>query len=598
MFPNDLFLHEFSTGNLRYFYLLLMRTTAAIFGLPLGLFALYAFFYGLTVWAWFCISRKVFESYVPGLFFALMLAFHTVGKIAGNNIVETLILPRTVGLTACWWALYFTCLRNARLGAFLAALVLAVGAYAHLLVPLQFWPALSLWILVKRRREGLVPVVILGATFLALVAPSVLKTHDVIESYASSSDPDSLLLWAYVRAPHHMAISTWGNELTELAAFMALWAIVWWPLRRTHREGWQFGLLAMIIAAILVAAAFITVWRPTERILLAQPFRLAVPMRAVIYLLIAYHITGLIQRQTLWSCARATALVVCGLEREIFLCVLIGEMVIVLLERSASAPPAWAPGAILIAALLVAGLWNSNSRRPVLLVLGSAAIAYWAVRRPPIRGWLVKRGLPLAVAGGAVFLAAMWFLPFEKWIGNPDASAQRRLARFCFDHALRPFPIAAIEKVGTWAERNTSRDAMFLIPPGKEQAGFHPWSKRSAVFTVKFFSYSRAGVREWKERYLAVRGLTGANRSDIEAALHDSGAKGTDRDYENLTLQQIVHLVKTYGVDYVVSAHDPVYVAPELSVVFQARDSDDRRSKPLHVYRVIQPAALKQAAVQ
>jgi len=588
LFPHDPFLHEFSMGNLRYFYLLLLQSAGAIFGLPFGLFVLYAAFYGLTIWAWFCISKKVFESYAPGFFFALILAFHTAGEIAGNNIIESQILPRSVGLTACWWALYFVCLPNARLGALWAGLVLAAGTYFHLLVPVQFWPALCLWILVKRRREGIAPVVILTAVFVAIVAPSLLKTREVIGSYASSSDPNSLLLWAYVRAPHHMALSTWGSELTEFAALLALWAVVWWPMRRTRREGWQLGLLSVVILAILVVAAVVIVVRPSEKALLAQPFRLSVPMRAAMYLVIAHHLAGLAKRRTFWAFVRAAALVVCGLERELFLCVMVGETAVVLLERRGLPLPVWTDAVVLLAALAVACVWKSESRNPTLLAMGSAIVAYWAVARPSVGAWLTQWGLPAAVSVGAVFFAAMWFLPFEKWVGDPEPAMQRRLARFCFDHALRPFPIAAIEKVGAWAERNAAKDALFLIPPEKGQAGFHPWAKRSVVFTVKYFPYSRAGVREWKERYLAVRGLTEANpAAEVEAALRDLGAKGTGADYENLSVEKVLTLAKKYGAGYVVSEHDPPYKSDELAVVFEARDSDSRRSKPLRVYRVL-----------
>jgi len=313
-------------------------------------------------------------------------------------------------------------------------------------------------------------------------------------------------------------------------------------------------------------------------------------MRAAMYLLVAHHIAALAGRRTVWCYARAAALIACGLQREIFLCVLVGEAIVVLLERRAPTAPPWVPAIILIGALVVAGLWKSSSRNPALLALGAAAVAWWAISRPPVGRWCAKRGLPLAFAGGLVFLAAMWFLPFERWIGNPDSSWQRRLAHFCFNHALRPFPIAAIEKVGEWAERNTPKDSLFLIPPGKEQAGFHPWARRSVVFTVKFFPYSRAGVKEWKNRYLAVRGLTDADSSKVEAALHDLGAKGTGKDYENLSLGRIVDLAATYGADYIVSEHDPPYETPKLAVVFESVDSDSRRGKPLRVYRVIQPA--------
>jgi hypothetical protein len=587
LFPRDAFLHQFTAGEARHFYLLLVRATTALLGLPFGLFFLYALFFGLTVWAWFLISGKVFESCLPGLFFALILAFHHVGKVAANDIVEIHILPRMVAYTCCWWAIYFAYLRERRLGAFLAGVVLGVGVNIHVLVPLQFWPILSLWLLIRRRREGVVPVLILGAVFLLLLVPSILKTQQLIGTYMTSTDPDSLILWAYVRNPHHIVLETWGSELVGLAALIVLWAIVWWPLRRTCREGWQFGFLAVVMVAVLTVSAVVMKFWPIEKLLVAQPFRLAVALRAAMYLMIGYHIAGLIRRQTFWAYARAAALVACGLKWELFLSVVIAETIITLSERYAPSMPRWTPGAILMAALVVACLREHGSDAPALLALGAAAVGCWIAPRPQFRSWLARRGLPISAAAGFVFLAAMWFLPFEKWIGNPDSPTQRRLARFCFDHALRPFPIDAIEKVGAWAAQNSPRDALFLIPPGKERAGFHVWAKRSALFNVKFFPYQPDGIKEWQERYLAVRGLTGASRSEIEAALRDVGAKHADQDYANLSFRQVLDLAATYRVGYVVSEHEPPYDSPELPIVFEARDSDSARSKPLRVYRVV-----------
>jgi len=595
LFPRDVFLHEFTVGNMRYFYLLLMRLAQAIFGLPFGLFALFALFYALTLWAWFFISKKVTDSYAPGFFFGLIIACHEVADVGANGIVETQILPRMVATAALWWAVYFTYLRKARLGAVLAGVILAASMYVHPLVPLQFWPFLALWLLVTKRREGILPVVLLSAVFLALGVPSLLKTGDVVKSYASRADPDEWLLWVYVRAPHHLDINTWGEKLIALGLLTLVGAVLWWPLRKTDRRAWEFGMLGAIFAGFLVLAAVVIKLWPTERVLMSQPFRLVVPLRAAIYFVLGYHVLELIKRRTFWSYTRAGALITCGLEQWVFFCILVTEIIIVLIERGTAlrqsggaerAPGAKLATAVLLAGLVIAGTPRSDDRRAVMIPLVAAAVAFWAVPRPAIRDWFVRWGLPLAAAGGAAFVLGTWFLPCEKWIGDPTSSFQRRLAHFCFQHALRPYPIAAIEKVGDWAKHNTPRDALFLIPPGKQRAGFHPWAERSTVFTIKFFPYVRAGVKEWKDRYLAVRGLTDGDATGVEKALHDSGAKGTDDDYAELSLEKILGLARTYGADYIVSEHEPVYTDPALSLVFEARDSDSVRTKPLRVYRV------------
>jgi len=600
LFPRDVFLHEFTVGNMRYFYLQLLQTAGGIFGLPLGLFALFALFYALTLWAWFGISKKVFDSYWPGFFFGLIIACHETADVSANGIVETQILPRMVATAALWWSLYFVYLRRAWLGAVLAGLVLAAAIYIHPLVPVQFWPFLALWLLWTKRREAILPVAIMSVVFLGLGIPSFLKTGDVVESYATKADPDAWLLWVYVRAPHHLDINTWGHKLVELAVLTLVGFLLWLRLRKTDRRGWEFGWLFAVFAAFTVLAAAVVKVLPTEHILMAQPFRLVVALRATIYFLLAHHVFELIKRQTFWSSVRGGALVVCGLERGVFFCVLIAEMIILAVE-------AWArrrqfdataqsrvynlSAVVILGALVIAGTIDSDDRKVALMPLAAAAIGWWAVPRPPVREWFARWGLPLAAAAGAILVASTWVLPCEKWFGEPGSSLQRRLARFCFEHAVRPYPIAGIEKVGAWAKENTARDALFLIPPGKQRAGFHPWAERSTVFTIKFFPYVRAGVIEWKKRYLEIRGLGGpdADPARVEEALHDSGAEGTEDDYTDLSVEQIQALVREYGVDYVVTAHEPPYQSPELVQVLEARDSHTRDEEVLRVYRVASP---------
>jgi len=601
LFPRDIFLHQFGSSDMRHFYLVLVRLAATPWGLPFGLFALYVLFFTLMIGASFRISKTVFDSYAPAVFFALILAFHHAGKVAANDILEVQILPRMIAFTACWWALCLVLFlprptgesgrpKSEFMSACFAGAILAAGAYIQVLVPLQIWPVLSLAILIWRGWKGIPLVLVLSATFLLLMAPSLFKTQSTVGSYLTTSPgSDIFSLYATIRNPHHILLSMWTKSLQELGALIALWAIVWWPLRRRHLRAWQFGLLPAMLIAILVAAAIVMGLWPKEKVLLIQPFRLAVPLRATMYLLLAYHIAELVGRKTFWAYARAAALVTCGLAREIFLCVLIAEMVIVLVEEYAPAAPRWLPAIFLIGALAAANILESDSRLPTLVALGAAGVGAWLTSKPQCQERLVRRGLPLAAACGALYLAAMWTLPFERWMGNPDSPWQRRLARYCFDHAPRPFPIAAIEKVGAWAERNTPKDALFAIPPEKEQAGFHPWAKRSVLLTIKFFPYSVEGARLWKERYLAVRGLTGASQTAIEAALHDLGGKHANRDYESLDLEKVREIVKTYNVDYIVSEHEPPYEDPTLPLVFETRDSDDYRSKPLRVYQVIRP---------
>lgn len=129
--------------------------------------------------------------------------------------------------------------------------------------------------------------------------------------------------------------------------------------------------------------------------------------------------------------------------------------------------------------------------------------------------------------------------------------------RMLMGYQLKVLPIPAIERLGVWVRENTSPDALFVVPPGRQQWGFRLFSRRAQVFDVKSIPYAPAGMEEWWTRSLHHRGIFDpgdpANAEALELAWNDLNAQKIGLDYEALSAEQLFRLADLYDADYVIT---------------------------------------------
>lgn len=115
-----------------------------------------------------------------------------------------------------------------------------------------------------------------------------------------------------------------------------------------------------------------------------------------------------------------------------------------------------------------------------------------------------------------------------------------------------------------------------MIPPEMDWAGFRLWSHRSLVFSIKFFPFSPAGVEEWLQRYLHMRGVFpeapsfSRNFRPYRRAINDIGAGGMKEAYAALSQEELLFLARKYQITHVITP--ALHFHPELELLRTATD--------------------------
>lgn len=602
LYQRDWFLHGFGHFELRYYHLLLMKTFALPLGLPAGILALYFITILSTIWAWLLISKKVHGSPLPGILAGFMSAFMYGQEIGTNHLFEKEMIPRTEAYPFAYFALYCALCGQP----FLSGLLLAVGGLFQPAVGLLFAAPIAIWLMT--RPEDARKLKTLGFFLLGFVlpfAPRAFSLRQAIQDNGGFSANEEILLAGYIRHPHHMIPHLWGTMWLMFAAMAALFIMVW-RRRKAERPGADpLARMGLIVIGILAVATLFIEVLPVKLIVLVQPFRMAVLLYFIMILTISTHLLELLRRPEWSAKMRALLLILAPPSRFFFILVALIELALSTWERRKGKLKELHAWGILVAAVALTLVLKKSSAyfaedlgdiyrtAPIaaLALLGAG----WAVSRFRLhqRPALAHAAGAALAAAGLIAIGCFYWLPLEARFTDPKAKSPEKLAELCWNYEFKPIPVKAIERIGVWASQNTPKDALFIMPPEPQAEGFQVWSKRAAVFCFKYIPLKTAGLKEWKERFLAMRGITdpasAAAQQEIDKAMKDYGGLELDKAYDSLTPAQTLAVAKKYGADYIITQnkYDEADKA-HFHYVFQEtnRNKKLKNSKPYFVYKL------------
>ena len=568
LFRNDWFLTQYAHFDVRFFHLLLLKVFALPWGLPAGILMAYVGLILLTLGAWIAISRRLYGSPLPGLITGLMAVFAYGQELGNNHLLEVIMIPRTEAYAIAYWGLYCVVAGFPLLG----GVMMALGGYFQQAIGPFFALPVLIWLLLRPdspRRGREAARFALG--FVVAFAIPLLMVKRGLTHTSTVSPQEEILLAAYLRHPHHMIPHLWGTMWVEFLGLTALFGMVWSRMRRSIPQAWSFGLLAPIMIALLaVLTVFIEVF-PVATIVKAQPYRMAVLLYLVLLMILSSHVLRLLREGDLYGRARAILLILALPDWRLLLVVALIE--ILLMRRAETGRPLpWKMHLALWLAALTFALLTYDPISPghpiqiniqakhiifynllPILILIILTLKIRLLEKPRLALGLLC-GVNLA---GCLAVASFFWLPYRQIVENSSDKNQKKIGNLCWKYQFNPFPIKALERIGAWAADNTPKDALFLIPPGREQEGFHLWAKRAVFFSMKFFPYNPLGMQEWKQRFLISQGILDPqaerNRGKVQAALADSGGILANKAYENLSTAEIRQIASRYGIDYMIT---------------------------------------------
>lgn len=601
LYRNDWFLMNYAHFDVRFFHLLLLKLFAGVLGMGGGILVLYFILIFMTLVAWQGISNRLYRSPLPGLIVGLMGVFLYGQELGTNHLLEKIMIPRTEAYVFAYWGLYLLLAGHS----FFAGVLLALGGYFQPAVGILFAIPMLVWLFARGGWGAKKDALLFVLGFVAAFAiPALFMGHGFMKT-STVSDQEEIRLAAYIRHPHHMVPHLWPWRIwLDFVGLGALFGFLWRRMRRENPEGWAFGLMALVIIGLLALFTVFIELIPAKKIILLQPFRMAVLLYFVMFMVIAPHIMGLIRRGDLLSVGRAAMLILAPLDWRFLAIAVPVELVLTRLEEQGRAVAWWVPvGPWLLGFGLLQfpyekldptmsiDIPDSAQHIPVifLAVLGLALM----VRKMRLaeRPRILPGAALGCVAVGALWISSFFWFPYQKMADEAGHRYQKKAGHLCWSFEFNPFPIKPLERAGAWAEKNTPKEALFIIPPGRELYGFRLWAKRAVLFNLKFFPYNPHGLKEWKERYLAVRGVLGdksaGEKMEISEALTDIGASFLNKAYENLSAEKIRRIAERYKANYIITRTK--YQVPFL--VERHAETDHTKTmghgKPYRVYEIV-----------
>ena len=588
LFARDWFFSDtFGHLKVRFFHLEMIHWAAKVFTLPLGILLLYALFVCAMIWAWFGISATMYGSVVPAIVVGFLAAFSKRQMIGANALFEEILIPRTEANTLAFISIFLLLKRRP----ILAGIAMAACGFFQPAVAILFGFPVVLWLLLDKDRREPANLLLFVVVTTVLLTLRLRGLGDVVEA-GPLSDAEVIRITAYIRHPHHMIPHTWLEKWAIFFPFMALFCVVWSSARREHPAVASFGRLAFVLIGIL---AFLTVFIeliPVKQVIIFQPYRMAVLLYFALFMAFAPYLMGLWQRGPLGR-ARALLVVFSIYVWYLALPAMAVELWLHLQERRGKPVASWLAATVLI---IMAACWLQFARelRQAIIVLavglGAWEVFQWKrwVTKPVFMRWAVCAACLL----GLGTMASQYLLPLRSFVDSGSSRLRQKVAAWCWVYQFNPMPIEAIERVGDWAARNTSPDALFIMPPGRTQGGFHVWSRRAAVFTTKLYPIESKGLAEWQRRFVHLHGILDESSPEGQKLLADMmNSVGTDiKDvYSDLSADQMMALAAKYRAQYVITSAK--YKDPRLELCFQDYTRTGPRPRKanqwLYVYKVM-----------
>lgn len=590
LYARDWYLQSDPHDRIRFFHLWLIRLAAAPLGLEGGILFLHGAFLAATFGFWLVISKRLFGTAAHGVVVAVLAIFFRGWELGANQLVENIFIPRVEAYAFCYAGLALLLGRRP----VLAGLVFALGGLFQPAVPLQFAAVVALWLLSVGERPRLPVFLKFAAAYWVVSLPWMLYLRGTVTGESGLTSEEIVRIFAWIRHPAHMVPSTWHPwRWVASGALLLSFALVWPGLRRDEPAAWRLGSLVPLIGGILAVGTLFIELVPLRWVILFQPWRAAVLLYLALFFAISPRILSYVTSPAAALRVRAAALLVAVTDPRLLVPAVLLELVLTLAHRrDQSVHPRvevlmWA-----VLALAVAMLYPWM-RRPVLIGVGFAAALTLLRARP---GLASPRSLRAGLVGVAILsmgiVALFKILPWERWMRQGQGGEYNAIDRLLMEYQLEVVPIPAIERLGVWIREHTDRDALFVVPPGRQQWGFRLFSRRAQVFDVKSIPYAPPGIEAWWRRSLHHRGIFDpddpANAEALEEAWSDINARQIALDYEDLTADEMVRLAGMYEADYVITSAE--YEDGRLEPV-RAEPSPENfgQGKTLHLYRVAEP---------
>jgi len=456
--------------------------------IPLAFFALYvvaiagtlAGAYRLGAWAGGPAAGAV----------ALLFAFPVRIGLAGEALYRVAFSHSHLASALTIWAMVWF-VEGRR---FLPILVLAFGAYNHLLYSVYVLVPMMLVVLSERREAGLKKTLQLVACAAVPLLPIAVWSV----SRGTPMTPEWLELLK-LRSAHHSFPSAFSVDLPDAAALLALAVLAVSRLAADKRRMLAFFLAG--VALQFVVGTVFTEYIPLKAVLQYQPHRV---WRFLMLLLQAVVAAGVVSGVREGGVARVVSLVTGAIVFMPGLESLLPVVVVLQAAIGRPVPALWSRLAAVMVLVFVGGWgdrpldWTSFlteffGRLLSATVLSAAAIAI-LVKIGLEHGSLARRALSTLGA----LLTFFWLAP--------DVYARARLR----------WERGPWVDVQNWARQSTPKTAVFLTPP--REAGFRVFSERTTVGEWKDGTqqyFDDQFVREWGLRMEIMGDLPKRNDEEL-----------------------------------------------------------------------------------
>ncbi len=525
MYAADPFVRAFDTFNPHWGYGQTLIAMESLVGESAALFGLYLATLGLTVaslWRirrWLVPDLPAWSDWLLVVLFALCRA----GNIGTNHLWEDHLLDRQIGYALLWFALA-EWIGGERRRAW--SIPLAIGATAFIHPGLGVLAA-ALWtgvfgagaILGQTKWRDCARF---GLTLTVSMLPWAFVYLPQSKALLAGADPD--LFWSLateLQGPQHMRPVHWrASQWWAAGAILAAGAIGFSMCRERfdRASAWRAGLWAGLILAGLLLATVLIEGGHVLGVALAQPFRLATPVRGLCLIGLTPYLVRLIQNGGVLGAARAGALVLCLRGDRAFTAALCAEFGLIVIDtattrlanvrlRTNVRLAAWAI-AVLFASWWLVRKDTADGETLLLAGNGAGAAASLLVRR-----WNARRAWKIAWPEAGISRSRAWRICGYAWAlpiaaaiaGWADPMGESRVCQaLAARWRIHDIPVSDSERLALAARSILPNDTLVLAPP--RDKSFRHWSRRSVVVNVAGSPYQAKALAAWAERLRIVAG--------------------------------------------------------------------------------------------
>jgi hypothetical protein len=524
-FANDPFVQAFDTFNPHLGYGKLIIGVSSIIGDSAALFVLHIATLALAIWSIFRIRESLFPELPRWSDWVLISAFVLcrAGNIGTNHLWEDHLLDRQIGYSLLWFALAeWIGGRERRF----ATIPLTVGLMAIVHPGLGVLTA-ALWTAVfglgaLLSSSSLKETVRFGSLLAIVMIPWAILYLPQSKTLTEGIDSD--LFWSLateLQGPQHMRPVHWREPQWWAAlTFLVIGAGGLFSQRSTCNRPaskralhWALPIIAgLALAVILIEAAKIL------PVALAQPFRLATPLRGLCLIASIPWITNLIRTGSPLGAARAGALLLSLRSDRAFQAAVSVELVMIAVDRVSenlafSRARRVLPSIMLLFFGLLATFWLflKDTADGEILVAGgyvSGGLIAYLIGKIRDRGISDVAFLNQAMTSHRARRICMyaWMLPFAAiFDGSLDPRGDSSVSRAIVARwRVQEIPVSDMERLAVESRTKLAPGSLVLAPP--RDKSFRSWSGHSVVVNVAGSPYQARALADWAERLRVVAG--------------------------------------------------------------------------------------------